>query len=126
MKSRLDRPGWIDVMHEVSIMQSALDQALKQAREAGAVRLHEIRLRVGALSGVVPEALQTAFEALRLGTPAENAVLKIEGVPARFWCVVCDREFESEKVFAECPTCRCVSGEVRAGRDLELISMEVD
>jgi hydrogenase nickel incorporation protein HypA/HybF len=112
-------------MHELSIMQSALEQALEQARQAGAQRVHEIRLRVGALSGVVPEALQMAFEALTVGTTAEKAVLKIEAVPARFWCVSCDREFASEKIFAECPRCRCVSRELCTGRELELASLEI-
>ena len=112
-------------MHELSIMQSALAQALKKAGEAGARQVHEIRLRVGALSGVIPDALQFAFVSLREGTLAANAVLKIEDVPARFWCVVCEREFTSEKLFAECPTCRCVSRDERGGRDLELASMEI-
>ena len=40
-----------------------------------------IRLRIGALSGVVPEALEFAFEALRPGTLAEKAELAIESVP---------------------------------------------
>jgi hydrogenase nickel incorporation protein HypA/HybF len=112
-------------MHEFSIMQSALEQALGKAREAGARRVHEIRLRVGPLSGVVPEALQIAFEALTVGTPAERAVLKIEDVPARYWCIVCSREFASPKLFAECPNCHCVSRELRTGRELELASMEI-
>ena len=112
-------------MHELSIMQSALDQALERARLAGAQRVHEIRLRVGALSGVVPEALQMAFETLTLGTPAENAQLVIDDVPARFWCRECEREFTSETTFAECPICRQFSPELRAGRELELASLEI-
>jgi hydrogenase nickel incorporation protein HypA/HybF len=112
-------------MHELSIMHSALEQALGEARRAGAVRVSEIRLRVGALSGVVPEALQAAFEALTAGTTADKATLTIESVPARFWCVTCDREFASEKFYGECPHCRCVSRELRAGRELELVSLEI-
>ena len=73
-------------MHELSIMQSALSLALDQARHAGARRVHTIRLRIGALSGVVPDALEFAFEALAPGTAAEGAKLAIEAVPARFWC----------------------------------------
>jgi len=113
-------------MHEFSIMQSALDQALGEARKAGAVRVHEIRLRIGALSGVVPEALQFAFEALTQDTCAEGAVLAIEEVPARFWCAKCGREFVSRNLYAECPDCGTPSGELRAGREMELCSMEVD
>ncbi len=113
-------------MHELSIMQSALDEALREAKAAGAARVHEIRLRVGVLSGVVPDALQFAFEALASGTPAEGATLAIDSVPARFWCVRCRREFEVPNFRCECPECGRVSGELRSGRELELSSMEVD
>jgi hydrogenase nickel incorporation protein HypA/HybF len=115
-----------ETMHELSIMQSALNQALDEARKAGASRVHEIRLRIGALSGVVPDALQFAFEALADGTPAENAKLSIEHVPARFWCATCQCEFEAARLFAECPECHTPSRELRAGRELELASMEID
>lgn len=113
-------------MHELSIMQSALNAALAQAREAGATRVHEIRLRIGALSGVVPEALEFAFEALVPGTLAEHAKLAIDHVPARFWCAACSREFQSDDMFAECPGCQTLSGELRGGREMELASLEID
>ena len=113
-------------MHELSIMQSALSLALDQARQAGAVRVHKIRLRIGALSGVVPDALEFAFEALVPGTLAEGAKLAIEHVPARFWCATCTREFQSDDMFAECPDCHGLSGELRAGREMELASLEID
>jgi hydrogenase nickel incorporation protein HypA/HybF len=113
-------------MHELSIMESALTMALEQARKSGAGRVHVIRLRIGALSGVVPDALQFAFEALTPGTPAEGAELAIEHVPARFWCVACTREFQSDDLFAECPNCHLPSGELRAGREMELASLEIE
>jgi hydrogenase nickel incorporation protein HypA/HybF len=113
-------------MHELSIMESALSAAEDSARTAGAKRVHVIRLRIGALSGVVPEALQFAFEALAPGTLAEGARLDIEDVAARFWCAGCSREFESEDLFAECPVCRVPSGDLRAGREMEIASLEID
>ncbi|MGA2802100.1 MAG: hydrogenase maturation nickel metallochaperone HypA [Verrucomicrobiota bacterium] len=113
-------------MHELSIMQSALDQVLERARLAGAGRVHAIRLRIGVLSGVVPEALQFAFEVLADGTPAHGAKLVIEDVPAKFWCAMCDHEFKATRMFAECPDCHHPSAELRAGREMELTSMEVD
>ena len=106
-------------------MQSALSQALDEARKAGASRVHEIRLRIGALSGVVPDALQFAFESLVEGTAAEDAKLTIEHIPARFWCEKCRREFETARLFAECPACNNPSRELRAGRELELASLEI-
>jgi hydrogenase nickel incorporation protein HypA/HybF len=113
-------------MHELSIMQGALSLALGEARRAGASRVHVIRLRIGALSGVVPEALQFAFEALASGTPAEGAELAVENVPARFWCAACAREFQAGNMFAECPDCQTPSGELRGGREMEVASLEVD
>ena len=107
-------------------MQSALRLALDQARQAGASRVHLIRLRIGVLSGVVPDALEFAFEALAAGTVAENAKLSIEQVPARFWCATCTREFQSDDMFAECPDCHALSGELRAGREMELASLEIE
>jgi hydrogenase nickel incorporation protein HypA/HybF len=113
-------------MHELSIMQSALSIALEQAEQAGATRVHSIRLRIGALSGVVPDALEFAFEALTPGTAAADASLAIERVPARFWCATCKREFQADDMFAECPECHALSGEIRAGREMEVASLEVD
>jgi hydrogenase nickel incorporation protein HypA/HybF len=107
-------------------MQAALDQALATARNAGAARVHEIRLRVGALSGVVPEALEIAFQALTIGTSAEHARLIIEGIPARYRCVECNDDFAAAKRFAECPRCGRLSRELIAGREMELTSMEVE
>jgi hydrogenase nickel incorporation protein HypA/HybF len=98
-------------------MQCALDQALDEAQRAG--------LRIGALSGVVPEALQFAFEALSEGTPAAGAKLTIEPVPARFWCEHCRQEFPSARLIPECPVCGNHSRNLRAGRELELASLEV-
>ena len=112
-------------VHELSIMQDALALALNQAQQAGAGQVHALHLRVGALSGVVPDALQFAFETLARGTLAEGAELAIESVPARFWCSRCLREFEVEDLFAQCPDCSHTSTELRAGRELELTSLEI-
>ena len=113
-------------MHELSIMESALTMVLDRARQKGARRVCSIRLLIGTLSGVVPDALSFAFDALTPGTLAEGAQLIIDPVPARFWCSVCQKEFQSEDLFAECPGCRRPSGELRAGREMELASMEID
>jgi hydrogenase nickel incorporation protein HypA/HybF len=79
-----------------------------------------------ALSGVVPEALEFAFEALAPGTVAEGARLAVENVPARFWCRRCAREFQADDLLAVCPDCQEASGEIRAGRELELASLEIE
>ena len=112
-------------MHEASIMKSALEYAEEQARQAGATRVHRLRLKVGNLSGVVPEALRFAFDALCAGTMTEGAALEIVSVPAVCWCQTCQAEFDSPDFAQECPRCHEVSMDLRRGRELEMESMEI-
>ena len=107
-------------------MQSALEIAEKQARASGASRIHEIRMRVGRMTGIVPEALDHAFAVLRDGTMAADARLEVEFVPGVFWCVTCAAEFESEDLVGGCPSCHAPSFDLRRGRELDVISLEVD
>lgn len=112
-------------MHEFSLMQSALETAVQKTRAAGASQIHRLQLRVGKLSGVVPEALRSAFTALKNETPASDAVLEIEEVPALCWCAKCAAEFEAADWKYECPRCHEFSGELRRGKELELASLEI-
>jgi hydrogenase nickel incorporation protein HypA/HybF len=112
-------------MHEVGIMLNTLEAAEKAARGSGASRIHALRLRVGRMTGVVPEALESAFEVVRQGTLAAEARLSIENVPASCWCGQCQEEFVSEDLLSECPRCHELSGELRRGLELELASLEV-
>jgi hydrogenase nickel incorporation protein HypA/HybF len=113
-------------MHEVGIMESALDTVFRELRARGGQRVHRIVLRVGAVSGVEPEALKFAFEAVAPDTAAAGAVLEIELAPARAFCAPCAEEFVVASTFIfTCPRCGRPSGEIRAGRELELQRMEI-
>ncbi len=112
-------------MHEVGLMQTALDIALEHAHREGAQRIHRITLRVGALSGTMPEALAFAFDVTTRGTPAEGARLEVERVPVVCRCSACAEEFEPPDIIFECPRCGQLSADVRQGRELELASLEV-
>lgn len=112
-------------MHEVGLMQNALIIALRRAAEEGATRVHRLTLRVGPLSGAVPEALEFAFEVIARGTIAEGARLEVERVPIVCYCPTCALEFQPGDLFCECPQCHHPSAEVRRGRELELASLEV-
>ena len=112
-------------MHEVSIMEEAVRLAVDTAKAKGAGRVSGLRLRVGVLSGVVPEAMHFAFEVVCRGTIAEGAKLEIESVPATCWCADCQAEFECGDWLDECPGCHNLSSELRRGRDLEITSVEL-
>ncbi len=112
-------------MHEVGLMQDTLIIALRHATQEGARRVHRLTMRVGPLSGAVPEALEFAFDVLARGTMAEGARLEIERVPIVCYCPSCAQEFTADDFLCECPHCHAPSVEVRHGRELELASLEV-
>lgn len=112
-------------MHEVGLMQEAVRLALETAHNSGATRVHGLRLRVGGISGVVPDAMRFAFDMVCRGTAAEGARLEIDEVQARGWCPACEVEFAADDVLNECPQCHAVSAELRGGRELEIASVEI-
>lgn len=113
-------------MHEVSIMEEAVRMAVETAKSAGARRVLGLRLRVGALSGAVPDALRFAFDVVCRETLAAGASLEIETVGASGWCESCREEFECADFLNECPRCHNVSGELRRGRELEIAAVELE
>jgi hydrogenase nickel incorporation protein HypA/HybF len=113
-------------MHEVALMNEAVRMAVRTAQTAGAGRISVLRLRVGRLSGAVPEALEFAWDVVRQGTLAATARLEIEVVPATGWCAECRAEVVCGDFFNECPRCHNVSGELRHGRELEIASVELN
>jgi hydrogenase nickel incorporation protein HypA/HybF len=113
-------------VHEVSIMAEAVRMAVESAQAAGAGRITRLRLRVGTLSGAVPDAMRFAWDVVSRDTIAAGARLEIESVPAAGWCAACQAEFECADFFNECPRCHNVSGELRRGRELDIASVEMN
>jgi hydrogenase nickel incorporation protein HypA/HybF len=113
-------------MHEVGIAQEAVDTAIEHALKAGATRVLLVKLRIGALSGVVPDALEFAFDLVTKETAAEGAKLEWEWVPVRCFCEPCGKEFEPDGIVYDCPNCGATSWDVRAGRELDVMSVEAE
>jgi len=106
-------------------MESALAVIGREAKAHHATRVERVTLRIGAISGVEPEALRFAFEALSPGTVVEKSELVIEWVPARAHCSGCREDFTIEDGFLfECPRCHAFSADVRSGRELDLARLE--
>ncbi len=113
-------------MHELAITQSMLNLALEYAERAGAQRITHINLVIGEMSGVVDESVQFYFDFVSKDTLAEGAQLAFERLPARFRCRACGHEFALEDGNWACPVCQALGGEVVAGRELYMDSIEVE
>ncbi|MDR2106409.1 MAG: hydrogenase maturation nickel metallochaperone HypA [Coriobacteriales bacterium] len=113
-------------MHEFGLMQSVLESVETSAREAGAERVTEIRLVIGEMREVVPEALDFAFEALAPETLSEGAQLTITTVAPRSRCTQCGHSFEHDRFHRACPACDALATELVAGKELYIDAIEVD
>ena len=113
-------------MHELSIANRLVELVCEHVREAGAARVTAVTLRIGALSCVHDDALRFSFDLVRAGTPASGAELRIVKVPVTVWCADCHREvvLPDFRTFA-CPACGRPSGDIRAGRELDLEAIEL-
>ena len=108
-------------MHELAITQSVVDTVL---RRTGAQPVTVVRLRVGRLTGVIPEAMQFCFELTTEGTPLEGATLEIDQPAGRAHCRTCDDDFDLPDLILLCP-CGSADVEVLNGRELEVASVDV-
>ncbi|MEY4297878.1 MAG: hydrogenase maturation nickel metallochaperone HypA [Cyanobacteriota bacterium] len=116
-------------MHELALMAELQTLAEAQARQAGATRIHSLQLRIGELAGVDGDALRLAFEVVVTnGGERElwrRATLDLETVPARCYCPDCRQPFRPADMLHACPRCGVVSRQLLAGRELELVALEV-
>jgi hydrogenase nickel incorporation protein HypA/HybF len=113
-------------MHEVSIAQGLLDIAINSCTSQGYSGIESIRVKVGKASGIVPDSLLFAFEAMKVGTAAEKASLTIEEIPVSGACRDCNKEFTVDEAYVTCcPHCGSSSIRVDTGRELNVDEMEV-
>lgn len=112
-------------MHEVAIMTETVAIACTTAQQQQAKKILKLTMRIGVMSGVVPEALVFAFDTITAGTLAAQAKLEIETVPLTCFCTVCDRPFSAPDMFCECPDCGSPSQVILEGKEVELKSLEV-
>jgi hydrogenase nickel incorporation protein HypA/HybF len=113
-------------MHELAITRSLLAIALDKAAGSGVTRIRSIRLKVGELTGYVPEAVEMNFGMLAAGTVAEGAVLQIDPVPLQCSCKKCGHAYTGKPDDFTCPVCGAADIAVTGGREMFIESMEVE
>jgi hydrogenase nickel incorporation protein HypA/HybF len=92
-------------------------------RRAGERPVRRVRVRVGRLNHVHPDAFDQSFAVAAAGTVAEGAAAELVLVPISAHCGSCDATWQCDEVPLACPECGSVGAEVVGGDDfvLELI-----
>lgn len=107
-------------VHEIAIAQALLKWVLKTARENRLTEISEVRLRVGELRLIVPEALNLGWRAVTRTTVAGGSTLRIREVQALVCCRQCDKQFRPAWPAFTCPDCGQADVQIVAGNELIL------
>ncbi|BCX04109.1 MAG: hypothetical protein KatS3mg053_2047 [Candidatus Roseilinea sp.] len=114
-------------MHELSIAASLVESAEQAARRAGAQRVTQVFLRLGALSGVAKDALLFSYDVAAAGTLLAGSRLVIEDVPVVVHCEHCRRDVTLPGIQDfRCPICGQPCAQIIAGRALEIAGIEIE
>lgn len=113
-------------MHEMAISESILGILEDEGRRQMFSRVRKVRLEIGALSSIEPEALYFSFDVVKRGTLAENAVLEIINTEGRAWCLMCERTVSIRQRYDACPGCGGHQLQVTAGEEMRIKDLEVD
>src|ERR1700675_4719585 len=113
-------------MHELSIALSIIELAQEESERRG-VQVSAVHLKLGALSGVVKEALLGSFEMACEDTSLKGARLVVEELPVLIFCTACgaQRPISSIQLFC-CADCGTPSGDVVQGKELEVVALEIE
>ena len=113
-------------MHELSIAQNLIDIVSAQCLKNGFKEIEAVNVKIGKASGIMPDALIFAFDAIKTDTIAKNASLNIAEIPVAGACRDCNSVFIVEEEYVLCcPSCKSSFFVMTAGRELDIVDMEV-
>lgn len=113
-------------MHELSIVASLFEILEEKAKEQKSKKVISVKVKVGALSGVVPEFLKTAFDVYKKDTIADEAELEMEKVPLKIKCQKCGKEIIKDDFVFLCEKCGSRELKTLAGTELLLEKIELE
>ena len=112
-------------MHELSIAQGIVEIIGQYVPVDQAPEVRLVKVRVGQMSGVVPDSLDFCFEAIVNGTPLSRARLNIEETPVQSRCNDCGRDFAVEGAVFLCPGCGSGDVKIISGTELQVVEIEL-
>jgi hydrogenase nickel incorporation protein HypA/HybF len=113
-------------MHELSVVANLFELLEEKLEAQNGKKVCLVKLRVGLLSGVVPELLKTAFNIYKKDTFAEDAELEITEVPCKVECQECGTIAIKEDYVFICDKCGSTNLTTLEGTDMILETMEIE
>lgn len=113
-------------MHELSLCDDLLSQVVAIAAQHNAESVESITVNIGALAGVEPVLLESAFSMIRLGTVAEHAQLIMQTAPVIVLCRKCGTQSEVPTNRLLCKACQSHETTLISGDELILASVALN
>ena len=113
-------------MHELSIANSILNFVLEEKKNKALPQIKAIGLRIGALSGILPDALEFSFDAIKKETALEGTILEISEIAVTGICKDCNENFSVTDLIFACPKCNSASIEVDQGQEMDIAYLDVE
>ena len=117
-------------MHEVSLVAAMVEQVEQAARAQGFERVTEVRVGIGAWSGVEASCVEFCFPEVTRGTVLDGAHLVIESIPVEMECEQCRErstpQAETDSVGWVCGSCGSTRFRLSRGREFKVIELEVE
>lgn len=108
-------------MHELGLCEAIVGAVENRAGER---EVASVRVQVGRLHHVHPEAFEQSFMIAAAGGVASDARAELVLLPVRALCRSCREEVEADEIPMACPTCGGVDMELTGGIELMLESIE--
>lgn len=112
-------------MHEMSLAEGIVGIVESTARANGAQAVRAVRLELGALSHVEPDALRFSFDVVKRGTVADAARLDVVTTPGRAWCMPCGDTIDLARLGDACPRCGSHQLQVTQGDEMRVKDIEI-
>lgn len=113
-------------MHELSIVEGILEAVIPEVEKYDVSRVLSIKLKIGELSGVVPECINYYFDIAARGTIAEGAKIIIEKTPVCIKCPDCGYDGSIERGSFRCPQCGGIHFKIISGKEYFVDSVEAE
>ena len=112
-------------MHEMALTESLVEMIEEEGRKQGFVRVKRVRIEIGALGHVEPQAMAFCFTAVTRGTIVEDAALDIAVTPGQGWCFACETTTPLSERFGACAHCGGRQVQMTGGDELRVKELEV-
>jgi|TARA_R110002050_G_scaffold5268_1_gene23863 hydrogenase nickel incorporation protein HypA/HybF len=112
-------------LHEYSIVQSLLESCEEHAKANNATKVTKVVVKIGILSGVEPDLLQTAFDTFKEKTICDECEFIVNKQKIVIECQDCEEESTLKKNEFTCPKCNSSNIRVVDGEDMYLMSLEM-